>query len=238
MVTNVLLRGRSLTEFETLDSPDIVFLVNDMDREIEEVNGLKEYLLDKEINLVFNMVAGAEIGYKRINFFDEFNVTKLIRPYVVGTRYNDGAQDIPIENTFLDESHIPFMSIGSKYAYEYPGTGIAAIAYAILDCKFDVVNIVGLDFYDNLFYGQSNYLVQDNAGRDYWTDLDEEMKNPELQTKRLDLPDLDDWQYKIQNTLCDLVEYKPNIQVNLKTKCKSLIPRITTYDNLNIGVIK
>ena len=67
MVTNVLLRGRSLTEFETLDSPDIVFLVNDMDREIEEVNGLKEYLLDKEINLVFNMVLGAEIGYKRIN---------------------------------------------------------------------------------------------------------------------------------------------------------------------------
>ena len=223
MVTNVLLRGRSLTEFETLDSPDIVFLVNDMDREID---------------LVFNMVAGAEIGYKRINFFDEFNVTKLIRPYVVGTRYNDGAQDIPIENTFLDESHIPFMSIGSKYAYEYPGTGIAAIAYAILDCKFDVVNIVGLDFYDNLFYGQSNYLVQDNAGRDYWTDLDEEMKNPELQTKRLDIPDLDDWQYKVQNTLCDLVEYKPNIQVNLKTKCKSLIPRITTYDNLNIEVIK
>ena len=104
---------------------------------------------------------------KRICFFDEFNVTKLIRPYVVGTRYNDGAQDIPIENTFLDESHIPFMSIGSKYAYEYPGTGIAAIAYAILDCKFDVVNIVGLDFYDNLFCNENtkNPIILLNADR-------------------------------------------------------------------------
>ena len=69
MVTNVLLRGRSLTEFKTLDSPDIVFLVNDMDREVEEVNGLKEYLLDKEINLVFNMVTGADRGYQEIGFF-------------------------------------------------------------------------------------------------------------------------------------------------------------------------
>ena len=221
MVTNVLLRGRSLTEFETLDSPDIVFLVNDMDREVEEVNGLKEYLLDKEINLVFNMVAGADRGYQEIGFFETFNVTKLVRPYVTGDRQpGSSGQSINLPDEFLGEHHKKFMYEGSKYSYEYPGTGIAAIAYAILDCKFDVVNIVGLDFYDNLFYGQSNYLVQDNAGRDYWTDLSElQVKNPELQTKRLDLPDLDDWQYKIQNTLCDLVEHKPNIQVNLKTKC-------------------
>jgi hypothetical protein len=240
MVTNVLLRGRSLTEFKTLDSPDIVFLVNDMDREVEEVNGLKEYLLDKEINLVFNMVTGADRGYQEIGFFETFNVTKLVRPYVTGDRQpGSSGQSINLPDEFLGEHHKKFMYEGSKYPYEYPGTGIAAIAYAILDCKFDVVNIVGLDFYDNLFYGQSNYLVQDNAGRDYWTDLSElQVKNPELQTKRLDLPDLDDWQYKIQNTLCDLVEHKPNIQVNLKTKCKSLIPRMTTYDNLNIEVIK
>ena len=29
-------------------------------------NGLKEYLLDKEINLVFNMVHGADRGYQEI----------------------------------------------------------------------------------------------------------------------------------------------------------------------------
>ena len=240
MIINILLRGRSLSEFNTLGPADIVFLANDMDREVEEVNGLKEYLLDKEINLVFNMVTGADRGYQEIGFFETFNVTKLVRPYVTGDREpGSSGQRINLPDEFLSEHHKQFMYKGYKYSYEYPGTGIAGVAYAMLDYKPDVVNIVGLDFYDNLYYGQSNYLVQDNAGRDYWTDLSElQVENPELQTKRLDIPDLDDWQYKVQNTLCDLVEHKPNIQVNLKTKCKSLIPRITTYDNLNIEVIK
>lgn len=244
MIINILLRGRSLSEFNTLGPADIVFLANDMDREVEEVNGLKEYLLDKEINLVFNMVHGADRGYQEIGFFETFNVTKLVRPYVTGDREpGSSGQRINLPDEFLSEHHKQFMYEGSKYAYEYPGTGIAGVAYAMLDYKPDVVNIVGLDFYDNLYYGQSNYLVKDNAGRDYWTDLKraplpDYKLGIELHTKRLDIPALGEWQDKVQHTLCDLVEHKPNIQVNLKTKCKYLIDRMRTYSNLNIEEVE
>ena len=240
MIINVLLRGRSLSEFNTLGPADIVFLANDMDREVEEVNGFREYLSDKEINLVFNMAAGADSGYHAIGFFETFNVTKLIRPYIAdGTQPDSSRQNINLPDEFLSERHKPFMYRGDKYPYVDPGTGIDGVACDMLDYNSDVVNIVGLDFYDNLYYGETNYLVKDNAGRDYWTDLGElKTKNPEVQAKRLDIPELDDWQYKIQNTLCDLVEYKPNIQVNLKTKCKVLIDRMRTISNLNIEEVE
>ena len=256
MIINVLLRGRSLSEFNTLGPADIVFLANDMDREVEEVNGFREYLSDKEINLVFNMAAGADSGYHAIGFFETFNVTKLIRPYIAdGTQPDSSRQNINLPDEFLSERHKPFMYRGDKYPYEYPGTGIAGVACAMLDYNSDVVNIVGLDFYDNLYYGETNYLVKDNAGRDFWTDLGEikaefltdtavyHKNDPKTakelrEASRLSIPELDDWQYKIQNTLCDLVEYKPNIQVNLKTKCKVLIDRMRTIDNLNITEVE
>ena len=240
MIINILLRGRSLSEFNTLGPADIIFLANDTDVEIQEVKGLKEYLLDKEINLVFNMVNKADKGYQAIGFFETFNVTKLVRPYIKGDRLpGTSGQSINLPDEFLGVHHKQFMYRGDKYTYEYPGTGIAGIAYAMLDYNPEVVNIVGLDFYDNLYYGESNYLVEDNAGRDYWTDLGElKTENPEVRAKRLDIPELDDWQYKIQNTLCDLVEYKPNIQVNLKTKCKVFIDRMRTISNLNIEEVE
>ena len=74
-----------------------------MDREVEEVNGLKEYLLDKEINLVFNMVTGADRGYQEIGFFETFNVTKLVRPYVTGDRQpGSSGQSINLPDEFLN----------------------------------------------------------------------------------------------------------------------------------------
>mgnify|MGYP003115063317 CR=1 FL=1 len=235
MIINMLLRGKSLKHFEQIkDKPDVVFLVNDMHREIDKVENLREYLLDKDINLVFNFVRNSEIGLKKINFFDEFNVTKLIRPYVVGTRDDDGAQDIPIENTFLDESHIPFMSIGSKYAYEYPGSGISGIAYAVLNCKPKVLNIVGLDFYDNLRRGESNYLVDNYIGRNYGHDL----TNVEQIGEDFDEPTLTEWQYQMQNSLCDFADHIPSMKVNLWTACSKLIDRLKNQKNITIKEVE
>ena len=131
MIINMLLRGRSLEYYRDIeDEPDIVYLVNDMHREVDSVEGLKDYLLDKNINLTMSLVKGSESGFLKINFFNDFNVTRLIRPYLEGLRQDE--QDIPMKSTFLDNIHIPFMQIGHKYPYEYPGTGIAAIADAVL----------------------------------------------------------------------------------------------------------
>ena len=45
-----------------------------------------------------------------------------------------------------------------KYPYDYPTTGIAAISYAILESGCDLINIIGLDFYENSSYASSQKL--------------------------------------------------------------------------------
>jgi len=233
MIVNALLRGRSLIEFKNLENCDLVLLANDTNIEIEEIDGFKEYLNDKEIHLVFNMVLGAASGYHHIQFFDNFNVTKLIRPYIYGDRLpGSSGQGIPLEDNFLGNHHKKFMFTGGRYSYDYPGTGIAAIAYAILDCEVDILNIVGLDFYDNLNYGKSNYLVADVFGkRDFGSDVGDGLSEEHIEQVKL-------LQIQMQNTFCELVEHKPNMQVNLSTKCKSFIDRMKNIKNLNIKVIE
>ncbi len=233
MIVNMLLRGRSLRHFEQIkDKPDVVFLVNDMHREIDHVDGLRDYLSNKEINLVQSLVPGSEQGFLKTDFFNKFNVTRVVRPYLIGTRV-DGLS-IPIKSTFLDKNHIPFMSIGTKYTYEYPSTGIAAIGEAVLTHRPSVLNIIGLDFYDNLRQGKSSYLVPQFQGRDFNVDFsDKEQKGDSLQE---DL--LSDWQYQMQNSLCDFAEYIPSMKVNLWTLCTELIDRLKTQENITIKEVE
>tara|TARA_A100001515_G_scaffold141183_1_gene137828 strand:+ start:1541 stop:2242 length:702 start_codon:yes stop_codon:yes gene_type:complete len=233
MIINMLLRGRSLEYYRDIeDEPDIVYLVNDMHREVDSVEGLKDYLLDKNINLTMSLVKGSESGFLKINFFNDFNVTRLIRPYLEGLRQDE--QDIPMKSTFLDNIHIPFMQIGHKYPYEYPGTGIAAIADAVLTHRPSVLNIVGLDFYDNLRDGESNYLVPNFKSRDYYADYsDLEQKGDTFQEELLS-----DWQYKMQNSLCDFSDFLPKMKINLWTKCNLLIDRLKNLKNITIKEVK
>ncbi len=222
MIINALLRGRSLKEFKNFGSCDLVVLANDMDKEIQEIDGLKEYISDKEIHLVFNMVGGAANGYHSFRFFENFNVTKLIRPYIIGDRTpGSSGQGIPLMDNFLGNHHKEFMFTGGKYSYDYPGTGIAAIAYSILDFEVEELNIVGLDFYDNLNYGLPNYLVSDVTNHSIEGDT-----NPIKIQKQM------------QNTLCDLAEHKPNTRINIFTKCKSFINRMNKIKNLKVETIE
>ena len=148
-------RGPSLNYFSEIDNSDIVVLANDFDREISQIEEFSDYLKKQTIHLVLNMVVGAADGYNSIGFFENFNVTKLVRPYLNGIRVpGSSGQSIPLEENFLEDHHKYFMYEGPKYPYDYAGTGIAAFAYTMLDTQADVVNVIGLDFYDNLNYGK------------------------------------------------------------------------------------
>ena len=68
-------------------------------------------------------------------------------------------------------------------------------------CKTIFLTVIGLDFYDNLNYGKSNYLVPGKEGRDFTRDF----WGPE----------------DMQENMCRLVKGKPNGQVNLTTICKN-----------------
>jgi len=217
-IVNLLCKGQSLRQFDKLPESEFVVLANDFDREISHIKPLADYLKNQTIHQVLNMVVGSANGYQTIDFFNIFNVVKLIRPYLEGIRVpGSSGQNIPLEENFLDIHHREFMYTGRKYPYDYPGTGMAAFAYTILDCSADVINVIGMDFYDNLNYGIPNYLVDCPEGRDYKRDFwtTEEM----------------------QENLCKLVKANPSIQVNMTTLCKSFISEMGEIDNLNINRI-
>ena len=212
-------RGPSLKYFDKLDKSDIVVLANDFDREISQIEEFSDYLKKQTIHLVLNMVAGADAGYNSIGFFENFNVTKLVRPYLNGIRVpGSSGQSIPLEENFLQDHHKYFMYEGPKYPYDYAGTGMAAFAHTMLDTSADIVNVIGLDFYDNLNYGKSNYLVPGKEGRDFIRDF----WGPE----------------DMQENMCRLVKGKPNVQVNLTTICKNFIDGMEDIKNLNINIIE
>jgi hypothetical protein len=221
-VINLLCKGRSLANFSELPDPQLIILANDFDGELlgpYQLSGLYEYLSKHKLHLVLNMTSGASRGYHSINFFQKFNVVKLIRPYTHGIRVpGSSGQNIPLEENFLGDHHKEFMYTGRKYAYDYAGTGIAAFAHTILDCSADVINVIGMDFYDNLNYGLSNYLIPCREGRDY---------------KR------DNWsREEMQENFCKLIKSKPNTQVNLITGCKTFIDEMYEIKNLNIKQIR
>jgi len=212
-------RGPSLKYFNELDKSEFVVLSNDFDREISEIEEFRNYLKKQTIHLVLNMVIGGANGYHSIDFFNKFNVIKLIRPYVIGIRIpGSSGQNIKLKEHFLGMHHRQFMNEGRKYAYDYCGTGMAALAYTMVDNQADVVNVIGLDFYDNLNYNKSNYLVPDNEGREFKRDF---------------------WkQEEIQENFYRIVASHPKIQVNLNTICQTWIPEILELKNLNINTIK
>jgi len=214
---NLLGRGPSLKHFKNLGNCETVVLSNNLDKEISQVDGFSDYLQDKNIHLCLNMVLGAASGYHSIDFFNRFNVTKLIRPYLEGIRAaGSSGQDIPLEETFLGKNHMEFMYTDLKYPYDYTGTGIAAFAHSLLDCSADVVNVIGIDFYNNLNYGVANYLVSD--GKDDW---------------QMDFFGAD----RMQENFCRLLDGNPNIQVNLNTVCRDFISGMTDIKNLKINII-
>ena len=215
-VVNFLGRGPSLRLHDTLSDSDFVVLANDFDREISQIPSFKEYLEKQTIHQVLNMVIGAADGYNSIGCFQNFDVVKLVRPYLNGIRVpGSSGQNIPLQETFLGDNHKPFMfKDGAKYPYDYAGTGVAAFAYTMLDCEADEVNVIGLDFYDNLNYGESNYLVPGKEGRDFIKDF---------------------WGAEdMQINVCNLVKGRPDTIVNLHTICKNFISGMEEIENLNI----
>ena len=85
-VVNLMGRGPSLIRFSQLPKSDHVILANDFAKEITQVDGFASYLEKQDIHLVFNMVHGGDTAYHHIDFFNKFNIVKLIRPYLNGIR--------------------------------------------------------------------------------------------------------------------------------------------------------
>ena len=208
---SVLCRGESLKSIKDLPKSDIVILVNRFGEEIKIIPELREYLKDTEIYLCTSGTLDELDSLKRINFFEEYKPTKIIRPYLneISSKIRlSNYCDLP--NTFLSSAHKEYM-VPMKYPYDYPTTGIAAIGYAVLESNCDTINIVGLDFYENSTYASSQKL---NLEVLYKTD-------PEVIGGNM------------EKFFIKFVKNNPNKNFNIITTAENYLSELTTITNIN-----
>lgn len=157
----LLARGQSSQFIDGLNKPDFTVIANEFGNELEAYPKIAEYIKDSEIHICCNGWPTELDSYKRINFFDDYNVTKLIRPYKGDDPMVNIQNSCHLPDTFLSDLHNHWMyhrgvtgPDNLKYEYSYPSTGISALAYTVLEVAEDgdTVNILGIDFYENSGY--------------------------------------------------------------------------------------
>ena len=148
----VLCRGQSLSHIDKISKSDVVVLVNRFGDELIKFPEVVKYITDSEIYLCTSGTGGELDTLNKFGFFDKFNPTKMIRPYLaeIANTHVRLQNSINVSDTFLSNAHKDYMYQieNYKYPYTYPSSGIAALSYVVLEGNFDVVNIIGLDFYE------------------------------------------------------------------------------------------
>jgi len=217
-VVTFFARGESAKFIDSLEKPKFTVIANEFGNELEAFPQIGEYIKDSEVHICCNGWPTELDSYKRINFFENYNVTKLMRPYM----HDEGRVNIQnschLPDVFLSDLHKDWMyqrgvNLPSdfKYEYSYPSTGTATLAYTVLEVAQDgdVVNILGLDFYEN-----SGYLVG--------------------------TPDATDWGVNgpMQDVLYNLVARHPLITFNMITTARKHLDEVEELQNMNLTRVK
>ena len=165
---SLLCRGPSLGYISNVPKVDHSVIVNAFHYEVE-IESIHEYLSAcSTVTHVLSLGAhwpnaGANNIYKKYNF------DKIVLPYVkeVSPPIPDHILQIegpdgllPVQN--LDDINKKDMVSHPRYAFRAPSCGLAAFLYVVNELKADIINIVGLDFYDNTGYFTSTF--GDNHG--------------------------------------------------------------------------
>tara|TARA_Y100000310_G_scaffold326603_1_gene391707 strand:- start:933 stop:1598 length:666 start_codon:yes stop_codon:yes gene_type:complete len=211
---SVLCRGLSLRYINDLPKSDVVVLVNSFGDELEKYTEIVEYINEAEIYLCTSGTAGELDTLHRFGFFEKFNPTRMIRPYLdeISKTHIHLQNSINLTDTFLSDAHKKYMYQikNYKYPYTYPSSGIAALSYVVLDCDFNNINIIGLDFYETIS-NSSYYAAYDS--------------NP-LDT---------DWgkDGHMQEVVTSLVEDHPEKSFNMVSTAENHLDDVKTMKNMN-----
>jgi hypothetical protein len=154
----LLCRGESLKFIDNLPKVNHCILVNSFHFELQDKN-IHEYVHNCDIVThvlsvaAFFPYAGANDIYKTYNF------DKIVVPYIreVAPRIPNSILNIegingilPVE--YLDDINKKDMISHPRYAYTSPTSGMDALLYCVNQLKPDIINIIGLDFYDKSGY--------------------------------------------------------------------------------------
>ena len=155
---SLLCRGPSLGYISNIPKVDHSVIVNAFHYEVE-IEPIHEYLSAcSKVTHVLSLGAhwpnaGANTIYKKYNF------DKIVLPYVkeVSPPIPEHILQIEGRDGILPVQHLgdinkKDMVSHPRYAFRAPTSGLAAFLYVVNELKADIVNIIGMDFYDNIGY--------------------------------------------------------------------------------------
>jgi|TARA_R110002074_G_scaffold74458_3_gene170624 hypothetical protein len=206
----LLCRGDSLGHISSVPKVNHSVIVNGFHYEAEDTF-IDEYLsASSNVTHVLSLAAyfpqsGAAELYKKYNF------DKIILPYVkevsppipnhfLQIEGRDGI--LPVEN--LDDINKKDMISHPRYAYTSPSSGLDALLYIVNQLKPDEVNIIGMDFYENIGIVGTGYFTN-SIGKERNDHGNNELAN------RHDPTDL------MQDFFKKVVTKKSNIKFNMYT---------------------
>ena len=218
----LLCRGVSLGYISNVPKVDHSVIVNAFHYEVE-IEPIHEYLSAcSKVTHVLSLGAhwpnaGSNTIYKKYNF------DKIVLPYVKEVsppipnnilQIEGRGGILPVEH--LDDINKKDMIPSSRYAFQAPTSGLAAFLYIVNELKADIVNIVGLDFYDN-----TGYFTNSNGRR-------KGEAPTEIAIKSGEPPD------EMQEFFLNFVKKNPSTKFNLYTASKIK----SDIDNLKVIKVK
>ena len=206
----LLCRGDSLGYITSVPKANHSVIVNGFHYEAEN-EFIDEYLsASSTVTHVLSLAAyfprsGAAELYKKYNF------DKIVLPYVkevspsipnhfLQIEGRDGV--LPVEN--LDDINKEDMISHPRYAFTSPSSGLDALLYVVNQLKPDEVNIIGMDFYENIGI----------VGTGYFTNSIGKERNDHANNELADRHDPTDL---MQDFFKKVVTKKSNIKFNMYT---------------------
>ena len=170
----VLGRGKSLLSVETLPDDALYVTVNRFAEELSDIK-ISKKLQAKKLHHISSLSPGELSGMLRSGCFNKFNYEQLVVPYIKETCPGQIPQFIP-GKTLSDNCKEYMFKRGERpdgnmrYAYSFPTSGLAAVCYATVDLDAEEINIIGIDFYDNIGYAFGSEWKSDEQAIKYGED--------------------------------------------------------------------
>ena len=166
----VLGKGPSLNDYGILPKVDHYVIVNNFDQEVLQNEKLKDDLTTTPVTHVANRNTLSMQGMVDNDMYKELNIVEHVQPYVDEMKcphggcycgnFKDGhfedGRGNKVPTKILDPEHKSFMfksgeqvgHPGNKYPYYYPSSGLAAIAYAVVELVPEIIYLIGFDFHE------------------------------------------------------------------------------------------
>lgn len=199
-------RGKSLRYIKNVPKVDSYILVNEFLGELD-IDGMKETLQNSDVFHIFNKWNYMNVipRMKKNNFYTDFDVKKIISPYVKEVspagRYSiiGRGGEIPFE--WYPEKLKPYMWYGEnqKYKWDFPSAGNGAALYGAYHAT-DEIHIIGMDLYEDLTNCYASGVeIPSSGGHD-----GEIMKKFLIEQTFLKFPNKKFYIYVISDFTCDL----------------------------------